>query len=204
MLGHSSGTATAPAVYPTFPPRDFFKFFPEPEPQVLQPPAADYTFARPFQIDPEFYNNTLSFAVPATIAVVYATTVTILNQVNRRRSHKPWAVSKSLPFLILVVTHNVFLALYSAWTCWGMLRQTEFVATDLASCGRDDMYVGRYTLYVASDLDVCAYQFWSTCVHGESDIYNVEETFFANFVQSILITLLPRYNSESRPLSRKH
>lgn len=122
MLGHSPGTATTPAVYPTFPPRDFLKLFPESEPQVLYPPAADYTFARPFQIDPELYNNSLSFAVPATIAVVYATTVTILNQVNRRQGHKPWAVSKSLPFLIFVVTHNVFLALYSAWTCWGMVR----------------------------------------------------------------------------------
>ena len=122
MLGHSSRTTTAPAVYPSLLSLDFFKLFPEPEPQVLHPPTADYTFARPFQIDPELYDNALSFAVPATIAVVYATTVTILNQVNRRRDHKPWAVSKSLPFLIYVVTHNVFLALYSAWTCWGMIR----------------------------------------------------------------------------------
>ncbi len=122
MLSYPSGTATDPAVKLTIPPPYFFLIPPASEPQSLNPPIADHTLARPFTIDPELYKNALEAVVPVSIALIYATTVTILNQVNRRRGHKPWAVSKSVPFFLFVLTHNVFLALYSAWTCWGMVR----------------------------------------------------------------------------------
>jgi hypothetical protein len=44
----------------------------------------------------------------------------ILNRVNVARGHKPWAISKTAIFQWLVVLHNVFLAVYSAWTFVGM------------------------------------------------------------------------------------
>ena len=122
MLTQSSSTVTAPTVHATLPPSYLLKFPPSPEPQVLSPPVADYTFARPFDINTELYNNALHVAVPISIAIVYATTVTILNRVNKQREHKPWAISKSLPFYAFVVTHNIILALYSGWTCLGMIR----------------------------------------------------------------------------------
>ncbi|MCJ1267022.1 hypothetical protein MMC22_006907 [Lobaria immixta] len=122
MLTQSSSTVTAPSVHATLPPSYLLKFPPSPEPQVLSPPVADYTFARPFDINTELYNNALHVAVPISIAIVYATTVTILNRVNKQREHKPWAISKSLPFYAFVVIHNIILALYSGWTCLGMIR----------------------------------------------------------------------------------
>ena len=125
MLTHPSTTATAPTVHFTYPPLYLLNFPPSPEPQALNPPVADHTFARPFRIDPEVYNNALNIAVPISIAIVYATTVTIFNRVNKQREHKPWAFSKSLPFYAFVVTHNVFLAFYSGWTCLGMIRAIE-------------------------------------------------------------------------------
>lgn len=122
MFTHPSPTATAPTVHFTYPPSYLLKFPPSPEPQVLNQPTADHSFARPFRIDPEFYNNALDVTIPMSIAIIYATTVTILNRVNKQREHKPWAFSKSLPFYAFVLIHNVFLALYSGWTFLGMIR----------------------------------------------------------------------------------
>lgn len=121
-MGIPSHTATAPTVHFTYPPSYLLKFPPSPEPQTVYPPVADYTFARPFSIDPETYNNALDVRIPVSIAIIYAITVSILNRVNRQRENKPWPISKSIPFYIFVVAHNVVLALYSGWTCLGMVR----------------------------------------------------------------------------------
>lgn len=117
-----SHTTSAPNVQITYPPSHFFQFPPVAEPQTLRPPISDHTFARPFTIDPGLYNDALHVAVPVSIALVYATLVTIGNRVNKQREHKPWAFSKSGLFYTFVLTHNIFLALYSAWTCLGMLN----------------------------------------------------------------------------------
>ena len=117
-----SHSDNAPAVHFTLPPSHFFQFPPNHEPSSLRPPIADRTFARPFTIDPEIYNNALHVAVPISVALVYAALVTVFNRVNKQREHKPWAWSKSVPFYAFVLTHNIFLALYSAWTCLGMLN----------------------------------------------------------------------------------
>ena len=113
-------TSTAPSVYLTHPPRSLFQFPPGSDPQALSPPLSSHTLAYPFDISPQVYNNALRLEVPVTAAVIYAVTVTYFNRVNKERGYKPWAFSNSLPFYILVVTHNVFLALYSGWTFFGM------------------------------------------------------------------------------------
>ena len=113
-------TTSSLGVHVTLPPADLFKFPPASLPKVLTPPISDYTLARPFNIDPEIYNTLLDISFPLTVALVYATTVTILNRVNKNREHKPWGISKSPIFFALVILHNVFLAVYSAWTFIGM------------------------------------------------------------------------------------
>lgn len=118
----TSHSANAPAVHLTLPPSHFFQFPPAQEPQSLNPPISDRTFARPFTIDPDLYNNALHVAVPISVALVYAALVTLFNRVNKRREHKPWAFSKSGVFYAFVLVHNIFLALYSAWTWLGMLN----------------------------------------------------------------------------------
>lgn len=117
-----SHAAIAPAVHFTYPSSHLFQVPPAQEPSTLSPPISDHTFARPFSIDPSLYNNALHVAVPISVALVYAALVTLLNRVNKRREHQPWAWSKSLAFYAFVLTHNVVLALYSAWTFLGMLN----------------------------------------------------------------------------------
>lgn len=112
----------SPTIHLTYPPSYFFSFPPAADPQALNPPVSDQTFARPFGIDAGIYNGALHVAVPISVALLYATTVTVLNRVNNRRKHQPWAISKSLPFYLLVLAHNIALAVFSAWTCLGMLN----------------------------------------------------------------------------------
>ena len=68
------------------------------------------------------YNSLLDVNIPLTIALVYMTTVAYLNRYNAQRNHKPWAISRTRLFLLFVITHNIVLALYSAWTCLGMIN----------------------------------------------------------------------------------
>ena len=122
MLLVPSGTTAAPAVHVTWPPSSILKFPPANHPSVLTPPVSDGTFARPFNINPDLYNNLLSVNYPITIALVYATSVVLLNRYNAQRDHKPWPFSKTSAFSAFVVLHNVFLAIYSAWTFAGMVN----------------------------------------------------------------------------------
>ncbi|KAL8760807.1 MAG: hypothetical protein Q9184_003030 [Pyrenodesmia sp. 2 TL-2023] len=113
----------APTLYPTLPPWTLFKILPPPaEPRVLPPPIHDATLAKPFNISSEVYNNALHVSVPITFAIGYALVVTYLNGQNKKRDNKPWAFSKSSVFYVLVLLHNVFLTIYSAWTCIGMIN----------------------------------------------------------------------------------
>ncbi|KAJ6160349.1 hypothetical protein N7470_003745 [Penicillium chermesinum] len=63
----------------------------------------------------------LPVTVPAP-HVVYAVTVVLVNRINKSRGYKPYAFSHSRLFKLLVVLHNVFLAVYSAWTFIGMFQ----------------------------------------------------------------------------------
>ena len=139
-----SDTATAPSVHFTYPPRSLLPFSLSAlqHPQVLSPPNSASSLARPFNIDPGFYNNSLHVAVPITVAIIYATTVRYVNGLNRQRRNKPWPFSKSLAFYAFIITHNVFLAMYSGWTFIGM-----FNAIKQAWPGLD----GEYGLAGAAD-----------------------------------------------------
>lgn len=47
--------------------------------------------------------------------------MTLVNRVNKERGFKPWGFSKSSWFHVLVVIHNVGLAIYSGWTFYGFI-----------------------------------------------------------------------------------
>lgn len=111
----SSVQATLPAPF-------FFKVPPSPLPRTLPPPSDHPTLAHPFTVSYETYNQLLQPLIPATIALLYVTVVTYLNAVNERRKFKPWAFSQTAFFKVMVITHNITLALYSLWTCLGMVN----------------------------------------------------------------------------------
>jgi GNS1/SUR4 family len=117
-----SSLYTAPSVRITPLPISLLRFPPESLPSTLPPPSGESTLAHPFAIPPHLYNALLSVEVPITVALVYATTVTILNYYNTKRNRKPWAISKTQAFRAFVISHNVLLALYSAWTFIGLVN----------------------------------------------------------------------------------
>ncbi|KAH8798602.1 GNS1/SUR4 family-domain-containing protein [Xylogone sp. PMI_703] len=76
------------------------------------------------------------------------------------RGFRPWAISKTRPFFWFVVAHNMFLAVYSAWTFIGMLGALQ--TTTVRWAGR---WAGPSGL--AGTVD-------SLCkVHGIPDVGNV-------------------------------
>ncbi|KAF7901993.1 uncharacterized protein EAF01_007291 [Botrytis porri] len=108
-------------VHFSHPEPSLFTFPPKGDPQTLPPPIPGSTLsAPPFEIDPSWYNAALDVRVPITIAAVYAITVTLVNQYNRRAGNKAWPISKTKAFFVFVVAHNIFLAVYSGWTFVGM------------------------------------------------------------------------------------
>ena len=117
-----SASSTAPAVHVTYPPSSLLWYRPGQNAQALSPSASAHTLARPFSIPPGLYNDALHIAIPITFAILYTTTVSYVNKINKDRKHKPWAFSKSILFWALVVVHNIALALFSGWTFIGMLN----------------------------------------------------------------------------------
>ena len=105
------------------PPTSLFKFPPDVDPSVFPPPQlAEPTWYQPFNISPRLYVQLLDARVPVTIAGVYATTVVLVNRLNKSRGFRPYAISRTRLFKLFVLLHNVFLAIYSIWTFAGMLR----------------------------------------------------------------------------------
>jgi hypothetical protein len=125
-LGDWLGLNTlSPQVKLTTLPVSYYKFPPASDPTIVPPPRANYrepTLAHPFTIPTHIYNDLLKPQVPITFALVYMSLVSILNQFNANRNHKPWAISRTRFFKLLVILHNIFLAVYSAWTCAGMVN----------------------------------------------------------------------------------
>lgn len=117
-------TASGPAVVRiALPPASLLKFPPDELPTTLPAPQiAEPTWAQPFNIPPALYNQLLDVRVPITIASVYAVTVVLVNRINKSRGYKPWALSHTRLFKLFVILHNVFLAIYSAWTFAGMFH----------------------------------------------------------------------------------
>jgi hypothetical protein len=108
------------------PSRAVFQFPPDSAPYPVPPPVADhFSFRNPFPIPENIYKGALSPWVPITIATTYAITITTLNKYNRKHGNKPWKISKTRAFHTFVIFHNVFLAIYSAITCWAMVRSLK-------------------------------------------------------------------------------
>ncbi|EEP78078.1 conserved hypothetical protein [Uncinocarpus reesii 1704] len=118
----SSQRPDMPSVHFGLPRRSLLKFPPGSQPHTIPAPPAERSWLQPFTIPPKLYNDALKVQVPITIAAVYAATVILINRVNKKRGYKPWAISKTKAFHLFVVLHNVFLAIYSAWTFVGMLN----------------------------------------------------------------------------------
>ncbi|KAJ9154956.1 Elongation of fatty acids protein [Pleurostoma richardsiae] len=114
--------ASHPAVFASLPSASLFTFPPSAEPSFLPPPPpGSIAYAPPFSIPDHIYQAALDPKVPITIAALYAVTAKALNIYNKSTGKRPWGISKTRPFFVFVVLHNVFLAVYSAWTFWGML-----------------------------------------------------------------------------------
>lgn len=107
-----------PIVFASYPDSNLFRFPPHSDPQPIPPPHFDYLFTIP----DNWYAAALSPTVPLTIAATYAITAKALNAYNKSTSKKPWAISKTKAFRVFVILHNIFLAVYSAWTWFGMLK----------------------------------------------------------------------------------
>ena len=107
-----------PSIRLALPPSTFFDYPPAHEPASIAP--APFPFS-PFTIPEEVYTKWLDIKIPLYVAVVYTIVVKSLNKYNRSRGGKPWAISKTRTFFWLVVLHNVFLAVYSAWTFVGII-----------------------------------------------------------------------------------
>jgi len=116
------------AVSFSLPSSALFKFPPNTNPAFLSPPpVGSSAFAPPFHIPDNIYNAVLDPKVPITIAALYAVTAKALNAYNKSTGKRPWDISKTATFRWFVIAHNVFLAVYSAWTFVGMfgaLRRT--------------------------------------------------------------------------------
>ncbi|PYH90018.1 hypothetical protein BO71DRAFT_335403 [Aspergillus ellipticus CBS 707.79] len=106
-----------------FPPASLLKFPPSELPATVPAPLiSEPTWFQPFNIPPTLYNQVLDVRVPITIASVYAVTVVLVNRLNKSRGYKPYAFSQTALFKLFVILHNIFLAVYSAWTFVGMIH----------------------------------------------------------------------------------
>ncbi|KAF2749557.1 hypothetical protein M011DRAFT_457002 [Sporormia fimetaria CBS 119925] len=116
-------SGAGPSLHPVdFPSWTVLKFPPAPLPEPIPPPFEQPSLRTPFAIPEHIFKGALDYRVPITIASVYATTVVLVNQYNRRHGNKPWAISKTRAFKAFVILHNVFLAVYSALTCYAMFQ----------------------------------------------------------------------------------
>ncbi|KAI8635083.1 GNS1/SUR4 family-domain-containing protein [Xylariaceae sp. FL1651] len=114
-------TMATPIVFASTPAATLFTLPPYADPQPIPPPHFDYLFTIPDNL----YTAALDPKVPITIATIYAVTAKALNAYNKSTGKKPWAISKTKAFRAFVVVHNIFLAVYSAWTWFGMLRALQ-------------------------------------------------------------------------------
>lgn len=117
-------SGAGPSLHPgDWPSRAVLKFPPDAAPPPIPPPwSGEATIASPFPIPTDIYQQALSYKVPLTIASIYFVTTTFLNWYNRQYGNKPWPVSKTRAFKAFVITHNLFLAVYSAVTFLAMVR----------------------------------------------------------------------------------
>lgn len=104
----------------SLPDSKLFSFPPQNVPTPLAPIPTELSILRPFNIPEPIYQAALDARVPVLIAALYAATAKALNVYNLSRNKKPWAISRTRIFKAFVIAHNIFLAVYSAWTFVGM------------------------------------------------------------------------------------
>lgn len=110
----------SPNIYFSLPSLDLFKLpAGASDPSTLAAPPAPIS---QFTLPAELYSQAYDARVPLTIAAVYAVSAITMNKVNAARGNKPWGFSKTRWFHWVVILHNVFLAVYSAWTFVGMYK----------------------------------------------------------------------------------
>lgn len=114
--------AQHPQIIQTTPEARLFAFPPSSVPKTILPPFQESSLMHPFNIPQNIFDAALDPRTPATLAITYAITVKLLSKYNKSTGKKPWAISKTRPFFAFVVLHNIFLAVYSAWTCVGMFQ----------------------------------------------------------------------------------
>lgn len=117
-------SGAGPSIHtPEFPSWSVFQFPPDAAPPpITNPYHGEPTLANPFLIPQHIFEGALSYKVPLIISSVYAVTVTYFNWYNRQHGNKAWRIAKTRPFFAFVIFHNVFLAVYSAVTCFAMVR----------------------------------------------------------------------------------
>lgn len=116
----SSHSSAAVQVTPI--PASLLRFPPDSQPTTLSAPSNEATLSHPFPIPSGAFNALLSVEIPIAAVIIYVTSVVLLNQFNGSRNYKPWAVSQTSVFQGFIVAHNIFLALFSAWTLIGMIN----------------------------------------------------------------------------------
>jgi hypothetical protein len=99
----------------SLPPSQPYKPVPRPPPATPSHVLANSLFQR-IKIDPDLFYISLDIKFVLTFTAIYVTTVLYLNQFNASRQYRPWRFTKTSTFKALVVAHNAFLALFSAWT----------------------------------------------------------------------------------------
>ncbi|KAK9475645.1 ELO family [Lipomyces japonicus] len=94
------------------------------------------------------FNFLMDIRVPVTIATLYATVVHVLNRSRGPGTH-PARFARTTLFRYLVVAHNLFLCVYSAWTCVGMtasIARTIIETSRASSRGSSSFWRGLCAL----------------------------------------------------------
>ncbi|KAJ5532793.1 hypothetical protein N7494_009345 [Penicillium frequentans] len=121
------------------PPRQVFDWPPGDASQADFPyTQAKATWLHPIEIPSSVFRYLADVKAPITIASIYMMTVVLLNNLNQTRGSRPWTFATTAPFNLLVILHNIFLAVFSAWTlaglcvvlwnCWPSMSDPNFVA----------------------------------------------------------------------------
>ena len=103
----------------SLPPSQPYRQIPRPPPATPSHVLVNSLFQR-ITIDPDLFYISLDIKFVLTFTAIYVTTVLYLNQFNASRQYRAWGFTKTSAFKALVVAHNAFLALFSAWTFFSL------------------------------------------------------------------------------------
>jgi hypothetical protein len=118
---------------------ELLNWSPNEAPQTILPNMQDIPkWVRAIGTHPTLFHFFLEPKVPITVAAVYLISVIYLNRLNESRQNRPWNFAKTWTFKVLVLCHNIFLALFSAlvfyglchmlWDCWPQKTEPNALA----------------------------------------------------------------------------